>query len=193
MKNKFKKIVKILIALILIIALQIMGFTYAKYITQDKGTGTAEIAKWAFRLEKGENESQTIKLIDTVHTNNIISGKIAPGSGGKLPITIDMTGSEVGVEYEIKFANEKNKPQNLKFTYAGRTYDSLSEITPITGMISHSNENRKLTFNIDWMWNYETGKDEEEINQNDIIDTQDANLITEYTFDIIATGTQSSD
>ena len=43
---------------------------------------------------------------------------------------------------------------------------------------------------IDWNWKYETGNTIEEIQKSDIIDTQDAKQITNYSFDIVVTGTQ---
>ena len=41
-----------------------------------------------------------------------------------------------------------------------------------------------------WKWNYETGSSAEQINANDIIDTNDAISIANYTFQVIVTGTQ---
>lgn len=174
----------------LIIAIQVIGITYAKYLTEEKGTGSAEVTKWSFQIEKSGTQTKTVKLIDPVNKDYLTNGKIAPGTEGTIVITLDGTGTEVDIEYSVKFENEQNKPTNLKFTYNGVEYNSLSEIKNLKGTIKHNGETLKKNIIISWRWEYETGKTAEEIAANDVIDTNDANNITEYTFDIIATGTQ---
>ena len=51
-KEKNKKIIKILCAVLLLMSLGMTGYTYAKYVTQEKGNGSADIATWSFRIEK---------------------------------------------------------------------------------------------------------------------------------------------
>lgn len=190
MKNKTRKIIGIICAIMLIIAIQVIGITYAKYLTEEKGTGSAEVTKWSFQIEKSGTQTKTVKLIDPVNKDYLTNGKIAPGTEGTIVITLDGTGTEVDIEYSVKFENEQNKPTNLKFTYNGVEYNSLSEIKNLKGTIKHNGETLKKNIIISWRWEYETGKTAEEIAANDVIDTNDANNITEYTFDIIATGTQ---
>jgi len=91
----------------------------------------------------------------------------------------------------VEFANETNKPTNLTFTYNGVEFHSLSEIGTIKGSISHKSETRTKDIVIFWNWKYENGKNPQEVSENDMIDTQEANNLLEYTFDIIVTGTQS--
>lgn len=191
MKNKTKKILKLLTAVLLIVLLQSMGYTYAKYITQEKGTGQAEVAKWGFEISKNGEQTKNVKLVNTTAKNSLINGKIAPGTSGNIVITLDGTGSEVDVDYTLRFANEQNKPNNITFTYAGQQYKALSEIATIKGTIKHDDDLKTKDIAIYWEWGYETGSTSDEIAKNDVLDTQDANSITEYTFDIIATGTQS--
>lgn len=191
MKNKTKKIIKILLVIMLIIALQIMGFTYAKYIAQETGTGSAEIAKWGFEIVKEGVQTKTVKLIDTAGRITLTDGKIAPGTNGMITVILDALDSEVNLDYGLKFANEQNKPKNLTFSFGGRSYSSISKIPEFTGTIGHKNDDRTVKLDIYWEWKYETGATEEEIAANDIQDTQDANTIDNYTFDIIATATQS--
>ena len=57
-------------------------------------------------------------------------------------------------------------------------------------LINANDEDKTRTLNIKWEWKYETGLDETEIASNDFIDTQDAEKIQNYTFDISVTGTQ---
>ena len=190
MKNKTKKIFKIISVVLLVILLQTMGYTYAKYVTQETGTGQADVAKWAFQIQKEGEQTKTVKLLDTTNKKTLVNGKIAPGTAGIINIVLDGTGSEVDLEYKLEFANEQNKPQNMLFSYDGKNYSSLSEIKTITGNIKQSETTKTAEIIIYWRWNYETGTTDSEISTNDQIDTQDAKVITEYTFDIIATGTQ---
>lgn len=189
MKNKTIKIIKILSAILLVVMLQAMGYTYAKYITSETGTGQAEIAKWGFQIVKNGSETKKVSLVNTVNNDTLVDGKIAPGTSGAILIAVDATPSEVDVDYTIQFANEKNKPNNIVFTHNGTEYSSLSEIV-VNGEFDYETVNKKREHAVLWRWAYETGTTNKEKTTNDELDTQDANTITQYTFDIIATGTQ---
>ena len=178
-------------ALLLIVVINAMGHTYAKYISGDKGSGKAEIAKWSFEIAKNGEQSKNIQLADTVKKTSLVEGKIAPGTNGEILFTLDATGSEVDLEYTVYFENEESKPDNIIFTYMGVDYQYISEIPEIKGKIFAENSNKTKEIKILWRWDYERGFTPEQIAANDKIDTQTANTITEYTFDIIATGTQS--
>lgn len=191
MKNKSKKIIKIALALLLVVLIQTIGITYAKYIAEERGTGEASIAGWAFEMTKNETETKNVELVNTVKKSTLVNGKIAPGTSGAFDLKIDATGSEVGMDYAINFANEKNKPQNIVFIYNGNTYKSLSEIDCITGNIAYNATQKYEIILIEWKWEYETGNTDDVILNNDKIDTQDGIALLNYTFDIIATGTQS--
>ena len=161
-----------------------------KYRTTEKGGGQADIAKWSFKVGTEEEQIQNIKLVNTVDKDTLTNGKIAPGTSGEFFINLDATGSEVGVDYEVKFTNEKNKPSNITFSYSGQKYHSLSEITAIKGTIGVDEEYKSRRIQILWTWEYETGTGEE-INENDILDTQEGIADLNYTFDVNVIGTQS--
>lgn len=191
MKKKSRKLIMLLCALILLLAIGTGGYTYAKYRTAVNGGGSAQVAKWAFKVGNNTEEIQNIQLVNTVESSSLVNGKIAPGTSGQFFINIDGTGSEVGIDYTVKFANETNKPTNLVFTYGGQTYKSLSDLNEnIKGTISVNNEVRTRKIQIMWQWAYETGSTAE-ITQNDKTDTQEGTTPENYTFDIIVTGTQS--
>lgn len=192
MKNKTKK--KIIIAcliLFLLLVLNAIVFTYAKYMSSEVANGHAEIAEWSFKIVKEGEETKTINLIDTAVKSTLVDGKIAPGTSGKIQIELDGTGSEVGIDYQIEFANEQNKPKNLYFTVGNQKYYSISEIPSLTGKILCNEEDKKVGRVISWTWPYETGQTTNEIAQNDKIDTEDAKAISEFTFDVVVTATQS--
>lgn len=190
-KEKNKKIIKILCAVLLLMSLGMTGYTYAKYVTQEKGNGSADIATWSFRIEKDENEDvKTIRLADTSNKETLLNGKIAPGTSGQFYLKINAVGSEVAVDYKVTFGNEKNKPDNIIFKYDGKTYSSLSEIDAIQGTMGLTDYKSQL-IKVEWEWPYETGSAVNGIDSGDKVDTQNGQDNLDYTFDVIATGTQS--
>lgn len=191
MKKKTRKIITLTFAILLIVLVQVIGVTYAKYIASENATGQAEIAQWAFQIKKDGETTKNIDLGSTVNSNTLVDGKIAPGTSGQFIITLDATGSEVNTTYSLKFANEKNKPKNLYFTYKGEKFKSLGEIGEIVGTIRYNDVVRTHGIPISWVWSYETGTSTTDIATNDKIDTENANAITEYTFDAVVTATQS--
>ena len=189
--KKSKKIVLLVIAIVAITLLFVGGRAYAKYMARVTGQGTADIAAWSFKVNENEEKLQTISLKSTINNSSLVNNKIAPGTEGEFQIKLDATGSEVGINYVIKFENESQKPTNLKFTYDGKTYNSLKNLQQdLTGTINANDENKVKAITVGWNWKYETGNTAQEIASNDLIDTQDAKQMINYTFDIIVTGTQ---
>ena len=166
------------------------GYTYARYISQERGTGSADIANWSFKIVKDGEETKSVTLRNTVTKSTLVNGKIAPGTSGEFTIILDATGSEVGVDYILGFLNERNKPTNITFTYNGNNYKSLSEIGDIKGTIGITGERTK-TIKIAWTWSYQTGATDETKLANDEIDTRDGTSLLDYTFDIYVLGAQS--
>ena len=188
MKKKAVIIIAILVAIILSF---IGGQTYSKYVTEVRGDGTAQIATWDFKVNGQKEEVQTISLGSTYDSSTLVNGKIAPGTEGNFQIIVDATGSDVGIDYKIKFSDETTKPTNLKFYYQEVEYNSILELgDALSGTINADDENKAKTFDIKWKWNYETGSNPTEIASNDKIDTQNAQEITNYEFDVIVSGTQ---
>lgn len=189
--KKNKKIVLIIVAIILIILSFLGGHTFAKYMSRVTGQGTADIASWNFKVNEKEDKLQTISLKSTVNNQTLVNNKIAPGTEGSFQIKLDATGSEVGIDYIIKFENESQKPTNLKFTYDGNTYNSLTELQEaLKGKINADEQNKIITLTIGWNWKYETGNSAQQIASNDLIDTQEAKRMNNYSFDVNVSGTQ---
>lgn len=188
MKKKAVIIIAILVAIVLSF---IGGQTYSKYVTEVRGDGTAQIATWDFKVNGQKEEVQTISLGSTYDSSTLVNGKIAPGTEGNFQIKVDATGSDVGIDYKIKFSDETTKPANLKFYYQEVEYNSILELgEALSGTINADDGNKSRTFDIKWKWNYETGSNPTEVASNDKIDTQNAQEITNYEFDVIVSGTQ---
>ena len=189
--NKKKKILIVLAIIAIIVLAFLGGHAYAKYFTKIKGTGLAEIATWSFKVNGEMEQIQTINLASTIDNETLVDNKIAPGTKGNFNIVIDATDSDVGINYNISFSDESNKPTNLKFIYNEQEYQSIEELADnLSGIINANDEEKTRTLNIGWEWKYETGSDANTIAQNDIIDTENGTSLANYTFNIIVSGTQ---
>lgn len=189
--NKKKKILLVAIILLMMLLSFIGGKTFSKYVSQIQGAGTAEIANWIFKVNGKEDIVQSVNLLSTYNNETLINNKIAPGTSGSFNIVVDATGSEVGVDYTINFLNESEKPQNLVFIHNEQKYTNLQELgEDLSGTIDANDENKTRTITIYWEWQYEVGENQNEIHQNDMIDTKNAKEIENYHFDINVIGTQ---
>ena len=187
-----KKKVLITLALLTIILLAFIGGqAYAKYVSEVRGEGVAQVATWNFKVNGQSEQVEEINLASTCNNETLVNNKIAPGTSGSFDIKVDATGSEVGINYNIAFTEEENKPQNLKFEYNDMEYNSIKDLEKdLSGTINANDENKVRTLNVGWKWDYETGSNPDEISKNDLVDTQNAQEIQNYTFDVIITGTQ---
>ena len=189
--SKKKKVILIISVFLCIILSFIGGQSYSKYVSEVRGDGMAEVATWSFKVNGQKEQVQTIQLESTCDHETLDKHKIAPGTSGSFNIIVDGTSSNVGIHYHIKFTNESTKPTNLKFSYDNYEYSSINELESILSGTIQANEEEKIrTLTIHWQWPYETGNNEIEIANNDKIDTQDAQNIATYTFNVMVSGTQ---
>ncbi len=189
--SKKKKVLVTIAILSCIILSFIGGQSFSKYVTEVTGNGTAEVASWNFKVNGEGERVQTIHLASTYNNETLVDNKIAPGTGGQFDIIIDGTGTDVGIDYKIRFENETPKPENVVFIYQDQEFGSLAQLqTQLSGTIEATNEDKLVTLPIKWKWPYETGRDDMEIETNDRLDTQNAKDIRDYTFNVIVSGTQ---
>ncbi len=189
--SKKQKIILMLAILSCTMLSFIGGQSYSKYISEIRGNGVAEVATWSFKVNGQQEQVQTISLGSTCNNETLVDNKIAPGTNGSFNIIVDGTGSDVGINYNIKFENESSKPNNLKFVYDGQEYTSIAAMqADLSGIIQANDKEKTKTLTIDWSWPYETGSNQNEIASNDQIDTQNAKDIARYTFNVVVTGTQ---
>lgn len=196
--TKRKRALGILLTIALVLLVFATGYTFAKYYTEIKGGGIGSIAKWSFIANNSEDTMQKISLVDTANQVSLVEGKIAPGTSGDFDIVIDATGSEVGVDYEVKVAEESNMPTNLiyKVVVDGKTssdYTSLKELAEkeLNGNIDTVNGENTKTIKVIWEWPYETKDISGNIigDEDDLANGTSSNLNYEFVLQII--GTQS--
>ena len=189
--SKNKKIILIVAVLSCILLSFIGGQSYSKYVAQLRGDGTADIATWSFKVNGNTEQVQTIELKSTYDNATLVGNKIAPGTEGSFNIIVDGTGSDVGINYSIRIDNKTEKPENLKFIYDDQEYYDLEELnTMITGTINANEEDKTRTIAIGWRWDYETGTESNQIYANDLKDTQNAQNMANYQFDVTVSGAQ---
>ena len=173
---------KTIVAAFAILGIAVVGLAagvYAKYIATITGSGTAQVAKWAF---SGDNTTDVVKcdLSHTYDPTTLVDKKIAPGTEGVCTIELKNNSSEVGVHYKI-VASATNKPTNLKF-YTDDTYRTELTAAGIEGNIAAKAAESVKTY-IYWVWPYETtGGDE--------IDTSEGANALSMGVDFTITGTQ---
>ena len=155
-----KRTIGMLIILSLILFVFVAGYTFAKYYTVVDGGGKVGIAKWSFVARDNNNNITNISLKDTANEVSLVNGKIAPGTHGSFDIIIDATGSEVGVDYDIKVVSESNIPTNMKFSQKNNStkYSTLKELADaeLNGNINLAEENKVKTITVEWEWPFET-------------------------------------
>lgn len=192
MKKSKKRIIILLLLIALLIVISLTsGDSYSKYITKVEGKGVIEVAKWAF-LVNGQTASITkLNLANTYNPETLTQNRIAPGTRGSFDIVIDATGSNVGIDYNVSFTNEINKPQNLQFIYENNVVSSVKELEQyLTGTINANSSEKIKKMTIEWLWPYQSGNTEEEKVLEDKEDTQNGQTLGSYKFDIVITGTQ---
>ena len=188
-----KKMLLFFILLVLLIVTSLyMAKTYARYYSEANGNAEAVIAKWSF-LVNGEEETITpITFEGTAKTTaGLDDGVIAPGTSGEFEVKIDATGTQTGLQYNIKFDEFNGKlPTNLLIKVDGETVN-IADGATYEGFIYADNPNKTVTKTITWEWPYRTGTTEEEKLQNDATDTREGkqtNLASK--FKIKVSGTQ---
>lgn len=180
----------------------LLGGTMARYVTEVTGSATATVADWSFKANNNGNGT-TFTTIDLGSTTNRTSyngktlkeGVIAPGTSGKFTISIDGTGSDVGIDYAVDIkastttpSGGTKLPDDLMFSTneinAQNTGSTLNSLTMPTGTIDYSAtaDAMKKDITIYWAWGF---------GENDTTSSNDNAYAGEtWTLDIAVTGKQ---
>ena len=176
-KRKFKIVKVIMISIIIIAIISLTGIGFAKYITSLKGSSEVQIAKWNFKVTAGSSENLTIDLAQTRYENDtteVDKTKVAPGTKGEIVFNIDGNDSQVSLEYDINMSLTQI-PENLIFytdeQMTNAVYKDNGEMH-LNGYFGVDNENKKETKTLYWQWKLETGTTQEEIENNDVLDSK---------------------
>lgn len=105
MSKKGVVTVSILTGLVLVMLLAFMGGgTYARYALSIDGSGSASIAKWAVKVN-GREDANFNLTFRAENNTDIVAGKIAPGVTATAYVDVDLTGTEVSVQFDCELSN----------------------------------------------------------------------------------------
>ena len=168
-KTRTKRAIFVVIALLLVAYL--ISSTYARYSTVGKANGKVDIAKWAVVMTADDGttlNSTTQDITFTVQSNTeVVSGKIAPAVTAKAEIELDLTGTEVSVDFTptIGAYTPSTLPSADKITLTsaveGGTVGSSNYI-PLVGnsAFTASNGKKKVTLTLTWANDDENNADD---------------------------------
>lgn len=168
-KTRTKRAIFIVIVLLLVIYL--ISGTYARYSTEGKANGKVDIAKWAVAMKSGETtlNSTTQDITFTVQSNtDVVSGKIAPAVTAKAEIELDLTGTEVSVDFTPtigSYTSSSTLPSADKITLTsavdGGTVGSSNYIPLVDdSAFTASNGKKKVTLTLTWTNDDENNADD---------------------------------
>jgi len=201
MKEKYKKISKFILILILLIlfvkifflknlsnAQTIDDIIFLKLLSNGNfettsNANTTEKREYKFKINYSNMDFKSVDLSQTVNKDTLVYEKIAPGTNGSFSILLDTNHS---LNYKILFFSLNEKPKNLNFIALKNdrflaTADTLEELSnSLSGFIER---NQKINITINWYWDYEKNSEE-----SDIQDTNDAENIRRYQFNICTIG-----
>ena len=110
MRKNFTARIGAAVLVLTLVSTCLLGGTFARYASDIKGTGKANIAKWSVKLKQGGQEQSTdfdFSLAGTKTANDKVDAQaVAPGDKGQIDIEIDGTGSEVAYEYKIALTKD---------------------------------------------------------------------------------------
>ena len=158
-KTRTKRAIFVVIALLLVAYL--ISSTYARYSTVGEANGKVDIAKWAVVMTADNGttlNSTTQDITFTVQSNTeVVPGKIAPAVTAKAEIELDLTGTEVSVDFTptIGAYTPSTLPSANKITLTsaveGGTVGSSNYIPLVdNSAFTASNGKKKVTLTLTW-------------------------------------------
>ena len=158
------KVKRSLIAILLVVvALFFIAGTYARYSTTANANAVADVASWAVTISHDDTELSNIatNITFVVDDNDyVVSGKIAPATRATAEIELDLTGTEVAVDFatlidtdalaEVLGANDEI---SFTTTFNGVTYSSEDVVViPLENGEAFDSTNgvKTLTLAIEW-------------------------------------------
>ena len=160
-KSKGTTALVILLLIVTVAALVLATYAWARYTaTLDNATATVDVAKW--NVSAGNSTATFTKTY-----TKVVDKQMAPGTSGSMDAVIDVTGTEVDVEYQVTLLSVTDKPTNLKF-YSDAAHSQEIDVTSIpadgvqvgttqTIPAGSTGDSAKGTATIYWNWPYQTG------------------------------------
>lgn len=159
---KNRKLRLLLACISLLLLIDMIQDSYAKYVSSAEANSSLTIARWAFMVNNQDvlsNSDFSATILPTIDSNtHIASGVIAPTSTGYFDVTIDST--NVGVSYDEQITLTKatgNTVTDLVFTgykLNNNAVVTLNNATSTTFTTTHllSEQNRVNTYRFFIAW-----------------------------------------
>ena len=100
MTKTTRKLIVFMIMAILV-SLYFVSGTYARYTSSVTANAKVSTANWnvAFKQGNAAVTKDTVLTFEVQENTNVVNGKIAPGTTATATINLDLTGTEVAVDY----------------------------------------------------------------------------------------------
>ena len=115
-----------LLALIMFLLVTIVSGTYTRYTSTATGSGNVSIAQWAVSVnnENMSNSSAVFNLTFTASNPDTVPNKIAPNGTAVAYVDIDLTGTEVSVDFTCALASTASS--NLTTIFGSNYADKIT-------------------------------------------------------------------
>ena len=168
-RTRTKRAIFVVIALLLVAYL--ISSTYARYSTEGKANGKVDIAKWAVVMTADNGttlNSTTQDITFTVQSNTeVVPGKIAPAVTAKAEIELDLTGTEVSVDFTPTIGDytPSTLPSADKITLTSAVEGGAvgsSNYIPLVNNSAFTSDNgkKKVTLTLTWANDDENNADD---------------------------------
>lgn len=182
-KTNRKGFLALLLLLLVGVTSYYVSGTYAKYVGQVEGEGSATVAKWNFETDNADVDF-TVDLAENYDASTLTDGKIAPGTEGSFKFNLKNT-SEVGVDFTVTLGTVTDAPTNLKFYTDEAMTEELAQGGEITGQIA-AEDATGLDITIYWAWAYEVDE------AGNTADTADGEAAATLTIPVTVDGVQTT-
>ena len=180
--NKKSILVGIAVLLLAVVG-GIAGATYSRYISSASTTPTAQVAKWAVKVNDTDITSNSAKTITAPaitweQSNYIDDNVIAPSRKGTFELKIDPSGSQVAVLYTLKIDEKafsqypQIKIESVKVDEQQLSKDESSGLYSSKITLDEVKKNTVKTVKVTLTWNEDTQYNE--------TDTTIGNTITNF-------------
>lgn len=148
-----KKNLVVLLLLLLLVGAGV--YTYSRYTSTFEGSGNLDVAKWAVTVTGADAQTKEFNLEFTpVANENVVSGKIAPGSSATGKIELDLTGTEVATDYTVTIGDLTDIPEGFAVTSIKAGDTVLDENNNYTGTVTlaeiEANAKVELIITVTW-------------------------------------------
>ncbi len=172
-----KRIIYIVcIILLIIVASNYIGKTYSQYQKTSTSRGDTQIAKWSVTLKDGSQELEkkfNMTFVSETNNNvNVAQDKIAPGNSVKATLILDLTNTEVAVDYNIIVDTKELENQigtsNISLTMLNENSETIEfgkdNYIPLVNSEKFTETNGVFTFNFYLSWDNDDSNNSSDTN-----------------------------